>query len=184
MVVAACPNCSSLDRKAVQRGIADRHALPHEQFANLGEPQPFRQPVFNRRAMFDTTRPALATGTSAARLQRQQDVADLLVTERLQRSSQPRRFCRTQIPAHRLWIEAQLGGDPLLRHPRLPEPKDFPELDHRDLAIHPRLLPGLGQNRRPLSRDQARGKGFEKVPPQGGKGFEKMLRKGSLGSEN
>jgi hypothetical protein len=114
---------------------------------------------------------------------RQQYIAHLLVAERLNRSSQPGRFGRTQIPAHRLWIQAHLGNNPFLRHLLLPEPKDFPELDHRDLAIHPRLLPGLGQSSRRLPHGQmggrfcksslGKGERFRKNPQEGVPTFRK-----------
>jgi hypothetical protein len=32
------------------------------------------------------------------------------------------------------------GGDALLRRALASKPKDFPDFNHRDLAIHPRLL--------------------------------------------
>src|SRR5580704_13959339 len=130
-----------LDGKTVKRGIADRHALPRQEFANLGKPQSLHQPVLNSLPLLATAGPVLAVGTPTARLQPQQYVAHLLVAERFHLSSQPARFCRSQIATHRLRIQAQLRGNPFLRRLLLPEPKHFPEFDHRDLAIHPRLLP-------------------------------------------
>src|SRR4029077_20386338 len=80
-----------------------------------------------------------------------------------------------EIPADGFRIEPQLGGNPLLRQTLTAEPKDFPDFDHRTLAIDPCLLaPGAARDRRPLSRGQAKGgKGFEKLAPEGGNGFEK-----------
>jgi hypothetical protein len=38
------------------------------------------------------------------------------------------------------WVEPELGGDALLRQTRAAEPQNLSDFDHRDLAIHPRLL--------------------------------------------
>ena len=62
--------------------------------------------------------------------------------------------------------------------------------------IHASWSRDAAQDRRPLSRGQAKGgkgfeklapeggNGFEKPHPRGGKGFEKVVRKGSLRFEN
>jgi hypothetical protein len=105
-------------------------------------------------------------------------------------------YGRLEIPADGFRIEPELGGDPLLRQALAAEPKDFPDFNHGDLAIHPRLL---APERRPEVGDLYRagqakgGEGFEKLAPQGGvekpqprggKGSEKVVRKGSLGFQN
>ena len=47
------------------------------------------------------------------------------------------------------------------------------------------LLPRANaRDRRPLSRGQTRGKGFEKPSAQRGKGFEKVLTPGTIGFAN
>jgi len=47
---------------------------------------------------------------------------------------------RLQITADGFRIEPELGGDSLLRQARASQPQDLSDFDHRDLAIHPRLL--------------------------------------------
>ena len=66
----------------MQRGIRNLDALPHEQLANLGEPQAVAEPALDRRALLDTPRPAVAARPPADRMQREQDLADLLVADR------------------------------------------------------------------------------------------------------
>src|SRR5262249_48860922 len=89
-----------------------------------------------------------------------------------------------------LLSEPDLGGDPLLRSALTSEPKDFPDFDYGDLAIHPRLLvPDAAQNRRPRTGDlyravRRKGKGFEKRHSRGEKGFENVVKIGFLRFEN
>src|SRR5437899_9904611 len=78
------------------------------------------------------------------RLQYQQHVAELFVAYGARLSRQPGRFRCPQIAAHRFRIEAEPRRDPFLRQMLLPESQDFPQFDHGDLAIYPRLLLGTG----------------------------------------
>jgi hypothetical protein len=88
--------------------------------------------------------------------------------------------CRREIPTDGLGIEPELGGDPLLRQALAAEPKDFPDFDHGDLAIHPRLLaPERGpESETSIARSDERGKGFESLARQGGNGFENLTPEG------
>jgi len=70
---------------------------------------------------------------------------------------------------NRLRIQAQLRGNPFLRHLLTPEPKDVPEFDHRDLKINPRLLPSLEPRQQTSTARSDGGKGFEKPHSGGGK---------------
>jgi hypothetical protein len=130
-------------------------------------------------------------------MQREQDLADLLVADRrLHPAAGGRR--RSEIAPYGFGIESELRGDAFLWQALAAEPKDLFDFDHRDLAIHPRLLiPGHSPGPETcLSRGQAKGgkgfekpapeggKGFEKPRSRGGKGFEKVVRKGSLRFEN
>src|SRR6266480_1248894 len=173
-----------LDGKAVKRGVADRHALPRQEFANLGEPQSLHQPMLNGLPLLATASPVLAVRTPAARLQRQQYVADPLVAERLHLTSQPGRFCRSQIATNRLRIQAEQRGNPFLRHLLLPEPKDFPKFDHRDLAIHPRLLLGHGPRQQTFTaRSDEGGKVLKNLTSKGGKVSKKSSGRGPYVSQ-
>jgi hypothetical protein len=69
-------------------------------------------------------------------MERQQDLAHLLVTDRIPVRSQAGRRRRFQIPAHRLRIQPDLGGHPLLWEALSPESEYFLQFDHRDLAKH------------------------------------------------
>src|SRR5262249_49154583 len=93
-----------------------------------------------------------------------------------------------QVAPHRFRIESELGGDALLRQPLATEPQDLSHFDHRDLAIHPRLLVrDTAASRRRLSHGQAKGgEGFGNLVPEGGKVLKnlspeggKVLRKSS-----
>src|SRR5262245_35492884 len=91
---------------------------------------------------------SLATGRSRSTIRTgerdsttEQDLPDLLVADRRHADASGRG--RREIPANRFRIEPELGGDPLLRQARATEPKDFPDFDHGDLAIHPCLLAPL-----------------------------------------
>ncbi|MCA1563386.1 MAG: hypothetical protein LC804_25085 [Acidobacteria bacterium] len=184
------------DRETVQRGIGDLDAVPDEQLPNLGEPDAVTEPALDRGPLLETARPAVATRSSTGGMQCEQDLTDLLVADH-RRATDAGGRGRREIPADRFRIEPELGGDPLLRQALAAEPKDFPDFNHGDLAIHPCLLaPSAARSRRPLSRGQAKGeKGFETLAPQGGKrfekpharggkGFEKVVKKGSLRFEN
>ena len=65
-------------------------------------------------------------------------------------------------------------SDPFLGHLLLPEPQDFRELDHRDLAIHPRLLRGLGQGSRRLPHGRMGETILQTLTLKGEIGFEKQ----------
>jgi hypothetical protein len=69
-------------------------------------------------------------------------------------------------------IKPELGGDSLLRQALALEPQDLSDFDHRDLAIHPRLLaPKRGSAPGDLYRAVRRKGGMvlKNSPPQGGK---------------
>jgi hypothetical protein len=106
-------------------------------------------------------------------------LADLLVADHRRHADAGGRGGR-EMAADGFRIEPEMGGDPLLRQALAAEPKDLPDFHHRHLAIHPRLLvPGKARNRRPLSRDQAKGgKGFENSPPKGGKVSKNLTPEG------
>jgi hypothetical protein len=78
------------------------------------------------------------------------------------------------------WIQPQVGGDPLLGQPLAPQPKDFFKFDHRDLAIHPRLLaPGRGPAQETsIARSGEGGEVLKISPRQGGKVFKNLSSEG------
>jgi len=82
----------------MQRRVADRHALADEQFADLGEPQSVVQRPLDRRPVELTPTPAVATRTSAGRMQREKYVARLLVADRTGVDPHARRVGGGQIP--------------------------------------------------------------------------------------
>ena len=142
-------------------GYAIVDALPDEQLANLGEAEAVAQPALDRRALLDTPRPAVAARAPAGRMQREQHLADLLVADRRRHADAGGRG-GLEIPPDGLRIEPELGGDPLLRQALAAKPQDFSDFDHRDLAIHPRLLaPGRGpEPETSIARSGERGERF------------------------
>ena len=79
----------------------------------------------------------LAPGPSRWRLQRMQDSADHLVGE-LAAGTEPDALCGRDVAPHGLYVQRELGGDPLLLGSAHPEPEHFFDLDHRDLAVRHR----------------------------------------------
>ena len=123
----------------MQRGIRDLDALPHEQLANLGEAKAVTEPALNQRALLDASRPPVAARSPTRRMQREQHLTDGFVADRGGHGDAGSRG-RLQIATNSLRIEPELGGDALLRQALAAEPKVFPDFNHGDLAIHPRLL--------------------------------------------
>jgi hypothetical protein len=72
-------------------------------------------------------------------MQREEDLTDLVVADR-RRDADASDRRRREIPAHGLRIEPEPGGDAFLRQAPAAQAKDFPDFNHGDLAIHPRLL--------------------------------------------
>jgi hypothetical protein len=65
----------------------------------------------------------------------------------------PATLRRGEIATHRFRIEPELSGDSLLRQAFAPQPQDLSDFDHRDLAIHPRLLaPGAAREPESLGK--------------------------------
>jgi hypothetical protein len=149
------------DRKPMQCRIRDLDTLAHEELPDLRQPQAVAEPAPDRRALLDALRPAVATWPTARGMQREQDLTDLLVAHR-RRHAHASRLRRGEIPANRFRIEPELGGDPLLRQARAAEPKDFPDFNHGDLAIHPCLLvPGRSpEPETSIARSGERGERF------------------------
>jgi hypothetical protein len=155
------PKLQLQDREAVQRGIRNRDPLPNEEFANLGEAEAVAEPPLDRGPLLETPRPAVAARAPTGGMQREQDLTDLLIADRRRHTDAGGRGGR-EIPADGFRIEPKLGGDPLLRQALASEPKDFPDFDHGDLAIHPRLLvPGRGPGpETSIARSGERGERF------------------------
>jgi hypothetical protein len=124
-------------------------------------------------------------------MQREQDLADLLVANG-RRHADTGDHGGLEIPADGFRIEPELGGDSLLRQALAPQPKDLSDFDHRDLAIHPRLLapgrsPGTGDVYRAVRRKGGKvlkisprkgGKVLKNLTPEGGKVLKKSSGKG------
>ena len=119
--------------------------------------------------MLAAERPPVAARPTTGGLERQEDLADVLVADRRRHRHATGRRGR-QIPAHRLRIEAELGGDSVLRQARAAEPKHFSDFDQRDLAIQPRLL---AWGTRPRTGDL-----YRAVRRKGGKVLKNSRRKG------
>jgi hypothetical protein len=138
----------------------------------------------NGRALRLALCPAVPAWSTTSWLKGQEHRAYVVVAHGLAPDAQAEIRGRTGIATNGFRVQPQLRREPLGRHPLAPESQDFFDFEHGDLAIHPRLLvQGTAPDRRPLSRDQARGKGFEKLAPQGGKGFEKPQSNGGKGFE-
>jgi hypothetical protein len=153
----------------MKRRIRDLDTVADQQLANLGEADAVTEPALDRGPLLDTPRPSIAPWSTAGGMQPEQDQADLPVGDRRPHADALGRGGR-EIPADGFRIEPELGGDPLLRQALASEPKDFPDFDHRDLAIHPRLLvPG----QRPRTGDL-----YRAVRRKGGKVLKNSPRKG------
>ena len=94
-------------------------------------------------------------------MEREQDLPHLLVGDHRRHADAGGHGGR-EIPPDGFRIEPKLGGDAFLRQALASQPKDFPDFDHRDLAIHPRLLvPGNGPGpETSLARSGERGERF------------------------
>jgi hypothetical protein len=145
----------------MERGIRDVDALADEEFANLGEAQAVAEPALDDSALLDTPRPAVTAWAAAGGVQREQHLAHLLVAHR-RRHADARRLRGRQIPPDGFGIEPELGGDAFLRQALASESQDLSDFDHRDLAIHPRLLvPGCSpEPETSIARSGERGERF------------------------
>src|SRR4029077_1794896 len=75
---------------------------------------------------------------------------------------------RREIPPDGLGIEPDLGGDPFRRHALAPQPQDFLEVKHRDLAIHLASWPRCrSRTETSCARSGAGGKVLKNPPPRG-----------------
>jgi hypothetical protein len=112
-------------------------------------------------------------------VQRQEHLPDRLVADR-RRHDDAGGGGGLQIPANGFRVEPELGGDALLRQARATQAQDLSDFDHRDLAIHPRLLaPSVARRRRLSSRGQAKGGKVLKISPRkGGKVLKNLTREG------
>ena len=178
------PEAQLLDGEAVQHRIAEENALPGEQLADLCQPHAFGEPPLDAWPLGRAHGPPLTSRPSARRVQREQNVAQLLVGRRRAIRPQAGRTRDLEIPSNRLRVQPQLRRYALGRHALAPQSEHLSDFNHRDLAVHHASRPA-----RPLGREVYRairggGKGFEKPQAEGGKGFEKVVRKGSLGFEN
>lgn len=81
-----------------------------EELPNLREAQAVTEPALDHRPLLDTARPAVAARPSTGRMQREQDLADLLVTDR-RRHADTGSHRGLEIPADGFRIEPELGGD-------------------------------------------------------------------------
>jgi hypothetical protein len=77
IVVASC-RIAVEDREAVKRGISDQHALTDQQFSNLRESYAVVEPARDRGALLDAPHPPIATRPSARRMQREEDLSNVL----------------------------------------------------------------------------------------------------------
>jgi hypothetical protein len=133
------PKLQLEDREAVERGVGDLDTVADEQLADLREPHTVTEPALDRRTLLKTARPAVTARPTARGVQREQDLPHLLVADRRPHADTGG-GCRREIPPYGLRIQSELGGDAFLRKALAAEPQDLFDFDHRDLAIHPRLL--------------------------------------------
>ena len=108
------------DGEPMERRVRNDDGLPRQEFANLREAQSVLQPPFDGRALGHTMRPAVATRAPTARMQRQQDVAELLVRDGRRPHRHAHRRRDGEIAPDRLRIEAELRGESLLGHALAP----------------------------------------------------------------
>lgn len=181
-----CDQSELDDGESIERRIRQRNALAYEELANLRQPEAGLEPALNRDLLCATPVPILTARSSAARVQRQQHVAQLRLIDRVAAHAQTCARRHGDVPPNRFRIEPQPCGDAFLRHAVAPEAKYFGDFNHPDLAIHPGP-PAAGQGpglKTVIARSDEGGKGFEKLSAQRGKGFEKVVTPGSIGFEN
>ena len=123
----------------MQRRIRNRDPHPREQFADFAQAYALSQPPLNGLALIHAATPGVASRTSSARLECQQDLADVRLGEH-RPELQPEAGPDRDVVPHRFRIKPQLGGDALFRRPAQPQPQRLRDFEHRDLAIHPGLL--------------------------------------------
>ena len=145
----------------MQRRIGNRDPRSREQLADFAQAHALSQPPLNGLALGHAVAPRVAPRTSSARLQRQQDIADVLLGEHrpeLQPDAGPDR----DVVPHGFRIKPQLGGDALFGRPAQPQPQRFLDFEHRDLAIHPwpPAPASQGPKREACTRGQAGGERF------------------------
>ena len=161
IVGAVWPNSQLDDGKPMQRGIRQVDALAGQQLANLRQPQAVCRASRDRVLLRATPSPVVASRPPAAGMQRQQHVAELLSLTASSPTRSPVPSATVTIPPDRFRIEPQRAAMRFFGTPARQRRRYFGDFDHRDLAIHPGLLPGRkARDRRPLSRGQARGERF------------------------
>ena len=94
-------------------------ALARSEVANLGRrSRSCNQRGTNRLALLATPRPAVAARAAPGRVQGEEHVAHLLVTDRAPVGSPARRGRGAEIPANRFRIQPQLRSKAFTRRPR------------------------------------------------------------------
>ncbi len=171
------------DREAPQRRIGQLDTAPSQQPTDLRKSDAALQARRDELALPGAHLPGLAPPAAPVRLQGGHDRRDLLFVGRLSSRTHPAGLGCPQVAPHRLDVEAELGSDPLLRSAAAPQPEDFLDLQHRDLAIaHGSLLPVRAGG--VLAAWSRGGNGSEKLSSEGGNGSAKLAREGSHHSEN
>jgi hypothetical protein len=97
----------------MERRIRDLDTLAHEQLPNLRQAQTVPEPPLDGGAMVRAEAPSVAARTTTGGMEREQDLSHLLIADG-GRHANAGMLRRAEIPAHRFWIEPELGGDPLL----------------------------------------------------------------------
>ena len=136
------------------------------------QPQAVLQSATDRVLPRATAIPIIAARPSAPRMQRQQDVAQLRFADAAVADTQPDPFGDRHVPPHRFRIEPKPRGDALCATPsrqRRSTSDISTILTARYIHNHPPRA--KARDRRPLSRRQTRGKGFEKVVTLASIGF-------------
>jgi hypothetical protein len=130
------PKLQLQHRKPMPRRIRNRDTGAGEQLADFAQADALAQPPLNGVALGHAVAPGVASRTASARLERQQDIAKVLLGEhraQLQSDAGP----DSDVVTHGLGIQPHLSGDALLGRPAHPQPQHFLDFEHRDLAIHP-----------------------------------------------
>lgn len=92
-------------------------ALAHQQFPNLRESEPVPEPAANRVLLRATAIPVVTPRPTAARVEREQHIAELRLDDRAVANTQPDSLGGGDIPTDRFRIESQACGDALLATP-------------------------------------------------------------------
>ena len=152
------------DGEPVERRVRHVDATAVQQPLDLRKPHALEQQPLDLGALGLAPLPTVAVRPSRVGRQRGDHAGDVLVAERLGPRREPAALCCGEVTTDGLHVQRQLRGDPLLLGTGSPEPEDFFDFDHRDLAVRHRP----GRSMAALSRGGRGGMVLRKSARPGG----------------